>query len=551
MSDGNGGSDTGTVSITVTAVNDAPVAADDGPFATAEDTAVTTTSVLANDTDVDGDVLSVSGADAVSVGGGSVMNNGDGTFTYTPALNFNGADSFDYTVSDGNGGSDTGTVSITVTAVNDAPVAADDGPFATAEDTAVTTTSVLANDTDVDGDVLSVSGADAVSVGGGSVMNNGDGTFTYTPALNFNGADSFDYTVSDGNGGSDTGTVSITVTAVNDAPVAADDGPFATAEDTAVTTTSVLANDTDVDGDVLSVSGADAVSVGGGSVMNNGDGTFTYTPALNFNGADSFDYTVSDGNGGSDTGTVSITVTAVNDAPTANNNAAVTDEDTPVTTVNVLANDIDIDSGILSVDSFTQPANGTVVDNGDGTFTYTPNADFNGLDSFTYIASDGLATSNAATVTITVSAVNDAPVVGDIPDQTIDEDGSFAAISLDDYVTDVETVDAAMTWSYGGNSALSVSIDPTTHIATISAPADWNGFETITFTAKDTGDGTSPALSAGDSAVFTVNPVNDPPVAGDDSSATDEDTVLNFSAPGILGQRQRCGCRGHHQHQQF
>ncbi len=138
------------------------------------------------------------------------------------------------------------------------------------------------------------------------------------------------------------------------------------------------------------------------------------------------------------------------------------------------------------------------------------------------------------TVTITVTPVNDAPVVSDILDQTIDEDGSFAAISLDDYVTDVETADAAMTWSHSGNSALSISIDPTTHIAIISARADWNGSETITFTATDTGDGTSPALAAGDSAVFTANAVNDPPVAGDDSSATDEDTVLNFSAPGVL-----------------
>ncbi|MEW6429395.1 MAG: Ig-like domain-containing protein, partial [Thermodesulfobacteriota bacterium] len=411
VADGNGGSATGTVTITVTPVNDAPVAVAD-TATTAEDTPVTTASVLANDTDIDGDTLSVSAADAVSVNGGTVVNNLDGTFTYTPALNYNGTDSFAYTVSDGNGGSATGTVTVTVTPVNDAPVAVDD-TATTAEDTPVTTASVLVNDTDIDGDTLSVSAADTVSVSGGPVVNNLDGTFTYTPALNYNGTDSFAYTVSDGNGGSATGTVTITVTPVNDAPVAVAD-TATTAEDTPVTTASVLVNDTDIDGDTLSVSAADTVSVGGGTVVNNLDGTFTYTPAMNFNGDDSFTYTVADGNGGSATGTVTVTVTPVNDPPVAVADSAATNEDVAVVTVNVLANDTDVDGDTLSVSTAdaVSVGGGTVVNNLNGTFTYTPALNFNGGDSFTYTVADGNGGSATGTVTITVTPVNDLPLTG-------------------------------------------------------------------------------------------------------------------------------------------
>ena len=254
---------------------------------------------------------------------GRSVNNGDGTFTYTPALNFTGIDTFTYTVSDG-ALSDVATVTITVTPVNDAPVAGDDVAVTT-EDTAVTTGNVLANDSDVDSVLspASITAFDAVSANGGAVVNNGDGTFTYTPALNFTGIDTFTYTVSDG-ALSDVATVTITVTPVNDAPVAGDDVAV-TAEDTAVTTGNVLANDSDVDSVLspASITAFDAVSANGGAVVNNGDGTFTYTPALNFTGIDTFTYTVSDG-ALSDVATVTITVTPVNDAPVAGDDVAVT-----------------------------------------------------------------------------------------------------------------------------------------------------------------------------------------------------------------------------------
>ena len=406
VSDGNGGTDRGTVTITVNPLPDDPVANADTDV-TDEDTVLTTTNVLANDTDADGDSLSVSAVDATSTEGGSVTDNGDGTFDYTPAADFNGSDSFNYTINDGTGRSAQGTVTITVNAVNDDPVAADDARI-TSQDTSVTTGNVLSNDSDVDGDTLTVSAVDATSTEGGSVTDNGDGTFDYTPPTGFSGEDSFTYTVSDGNGGSDQGTVNVTVstgTATNVDPVAGSD-TVTTDEDTLVTTASVLTNDTDANGDTLSVSAVDAASSEGGDVVDNGDGTFDYTPPADFNGSDSFVYTVSDGNGGSDQGTVTITVNAVNDDPVATDDSLTANQDVTVTTGNVLTNDSDKDGDSLTVSAVdaTSAQGGSVTDNGDGTFGYTPPSGFAGNDNFSYTISDGNGGTDNGTVNITVKA---------------------------------------------------------------------------------------------------------------------------------------------------
>src|SRR5947209_13638788 len=163
----------------------------------------------------------------------------------------------------------------------------------------------------------------------------------------------------------------MTVFRANDAPVARDD-VAATDEDTAATV-NVLANDSDVDGDALTVT---AVTQGAhGAVTVNADGTLTYAPAADFNGGDSFTYTVSDGHGGFATATVRITVRPVNDAPVARDDAATTDEDTAIT-LNVLANDTDVDGDSLTLSGVTQGGHGSVGVNPDGSLTYTPGADY-------------------------------------------------------------------------------------------------------------------------------------------------------------------------------
>ena len=235
--------DDATLGLLVSNINDAPDAKDDAAT-TAEDTKVTI-AVLVNDTDADQDKLTVTGFSGTP--NATVTLNPDGTFIYDPIPNFNGIDSFTYTVTDGTL-SDTAKVTVTVTPVNDPPNAVDD-PVATTEDTPVTG-NVLANDTDVDGDKLTATLGTGPANGKLTLAPNGD--FTYTPAANFSGSDSFTYTADDGKGGTDTATVSITVSKVNDAPDAVDD--FVTTDEDTKLTGDVLTNDTDVDGDKLTVS---------------------------------------------------------------------------------------------------------------------------------------------------------------------------------------------------------------------------------------------------------------------------------------------------------
>ncbi len=206
-------------------------------------------------------------------------------------------------------------------------------------------------------------------------------------------------------------TLDVVVPNSNAAPVAADDA-FATDEDTAlnVTAAQLVANDSDVDGDTVSVTGvSNAVN---GTVSLDLLGNIVFTPDADFNGLASFDYTIADGNGGSDTGTVNVTVNAVNDAPVAVDDAVATDEDAGLNG-SVAGNDSDVDGDALTFALGTGPANGSLVFNADGSFTYTPDTNFNGADSFTYVANDGTVDSAPATVNITVNAVNDTPVAAD------------------------------------------------------------------------------------------------------------------------------------------
>ena len=270
-----------------------PVANDD--TATVDEDGSVIIDVLANDTDPDGDTLTVTAASSPN---GDVVINGDGTITFTPAPNYNGPAEITYTVSDPDGNTDTGSVDVTVNPVNDDPVANDD-TATVAEDGSVII-DVLGNDTDVDGDTLTVTAASSPN---GDVVINGDGTLTFTPAPNYNGPAEITYTVSDGNGGEDTGSVDVTVTPVNDDPVANDD--TATTDFETAVVIDVLGNDTDVDGDTLTVASATSPD---GDVVINGDGTLTFTPAAGFEGDATITYTVSDGNGGSDDAVVTVTV---------------------------------------------------------------------------------------------------------------------------------------------------------------------------------------------------------------------------------------------------
>ena len=288
--------DAATVAVTVSPVNDQPVAVDD--TASTPESTSTLVDVLANDTDPDGDTLTLKSVGQPSHGTTAIEA---GKVRYTPAAGYTGPDAFDYNIMDPTTGVDTGSVAITVTDVNDPPVANDDSAT-TAEDVSALI-DVRANDTDSDGNPLTISSVGSPSHGTAVIQA---GQVRYTPAADYAGPDSFGYTIGDGAGGSASATVSVTVTAVNDPPVAADD-TSSTPEDVSKLI-DVLANDTDIDGGALSL-----VSVGspshGTAVIESGQ--VRYTPAADYFGPDAFQYTVSDGAGGTDTASVSVTVTDV------------------------------------------------------------------------------------------------------------------------------------------------------------------------------------------------------------------------------------------------
>ena len=450
----------------------------------------------------------------------------NGTFTYTPAPDFNGTDSFTYTASDGTAVSNVATVTIAVTAVNDAPMAVHD-TASTTEETAVSG-AVLGNDLDIEPGTTLTATLDA-GPANGTVTLAANGTFTYTPAVNFSGTDSFTYTASDGAAVSNVATVTITVTGVNDAPVAAND-TASTPEETAVSGT-VLGNDTDVDtGTTLTATlGA---SPAHGAVTLNADGSFTYTPNLNFSGTDSFTYTASDGTAVSNVATATITVTAVNDAPVAANDAASTTEDAAVSGA-VLGNDLDVDAGTtLTATLAASPANGTVTLAPNGTFTYTPAVNFNGTDTFTYTASDGTAVSNVATVTIAVTAVNDAPLA--VNDTASTTQGTAVSGTVLGNDTDVDT-GTTLTATLGASPANGTVTLASGGSFTYTPNASFSGTDSFTYTASD---GTAASNVA--TVTITVTPVSNPVVFFDDfETARGWTTNPNGTDTATTGQWER------------
>ena len=371
--------------------------------------------VLANDTDPDAsDMLAVSEFSAASAMGAVVSLNADGTLRYDPtgvaalqalAAGQTATDSFTYTASDGHGGSDSATVNLKVIGVNDAPVAADDA-FQVDEDGVLTVAAsgVLGNDSDVDSIALSAAVVEGPS--NGTLVLNGDGSFSYAPNADFNGSDSFSYVAGDGDRESEIATVVLSILAVDDAPVAVGDAYQLGAGGVLSVDglDGVLANDSDVDSPALS-----AVLVEGpahGTLAFNEDGSFSYAPDANFDGGDSFTYRASDGTLESNLATVALTVAAVNHAPVAANNSYSMNEDSTLTvaaSAGVLANDTDADGDALSSVRVGGPAHGVLTLNADGSFSYTPTANYFGTDSFTYKANDGLADSKVATVSITIA----------------------------------------------------------------------------------------------------------------------------------------------------
>jgi VCBS repeat-containing protein len=526
-----------SVSVSVTGVNDLPVV-DTGSanfdvatgaysHSTTEDTPVSGQVVAS---DADGNPLSYTAGTAPAHG--SVTVNPDGTWTYTPGSNFNGTDVFTVTISDGQGGISTATVNVGVTAVNDAPVASADSASVLEGGSVVI--NLVSNDGDVEGALDPASIVITSAPTHGTVSVNANGTVSYQHNGSETAADSFSYTVKDAQGlVSAPVNVSVSVTGVNDLPVV-DTGSanfdvatgaysHSTNEDTPVSGQVVAS---DADGNPLSYTAG--TSPAHGSVTVNPDGTWTYTPGSNFNGTDVFTVTISDGQGGISTATVNVGVTAVNDAPVANNDSLSTTEDTAVTytAAQLVGNDTDIDSTNLTIASVTAGSGGSVVLNADGTVTFTPNANFNGTADFTYTVTDGVLTSEPATVTVAVSPVNDAPVAS-ADSATTAED---TPVIIDVLANDTDVDGPAL-------SIKSATVDPAQGSVSIvdgklvfTPASNFAGSATITYVSTD-----GSADSVPTAVTVTVTPVNDTPTANNDSLTAVEDTAVTYAAAQLLG----------------
>ncbi|HAV1363235.1 TPA: tandem-95 repeat protein [Vibrio parahaemolyticus] len=483
-----GMSESTTVEVNVTPVNDAPVAKDD-IATTQEDTAVTI-DVLPNDTDVDGDKLSIQSATVPEAQGKVEIV--DGKLVFTPAENFNGDAEITYTVTDG-ALTDQATVKVTVNAVNDTPVVESNiADQALAEDFTPYTidlNTAFSDVDNVDGELtFSVSGNSNIQV---AIVN---GIATITPTADWNGSETLTFTATDPSGESVSQTVDFTVAPVVD--IEADSADVV--EDTP-TIINVLGNDTFESTDKVVSLDADN-GPKNGTVIVNKDGTVTYTPDDNYVGKDTFTYVVTSG-GVSESTTVEVNVTPVNDAPVAKDDIATTQEDTAVT-IDVLTNDTDVDGDTLSIQSASVPSDQGTVEIVDGKLVFTPAENFNGDAEITYTVTDGQLTDEAK-VSVTVNAVNDTPVVeSNLADQTLAEDFTPYTIDLNTAFSDVDNVDGELTFSVSGNSNIQVAI--VNGIATITPTADWNGSETLTFTATDpSGESVSQTVD------FTVAPVAD------------------------------------------
>jgi VCBS repeat-containing protein len=501
---------TAIASITITGVDDLPIAVDD-TYTTDEDTPLNA-SLTGNDTP-SGDGGNV-WSKVTNPSNGSVTVNNDGTFTYTPNANFHGTDNFTYRLCDTDGDCVTAVATITINSVDEAPLAANDS-YTTQEDTPVSS-SLTGNDTPSNdgGNVW----AKATDPSNGSVTVNANGTFTYTPNANFHGTDSFTYTLCDVDGDCATATATITITSVDEAPLAAAD-VYSTPEDTLLNG-SVTGNDTPSNdgGNVWSV----VTTTANGTLTFNPNGTFSYMPNANFTGVDVFTYQVCDVDGDCATAIATITITPVDDAPLASDDAFTTAEDTPVTS-SVTGNDTPSGDG-GNTWLLTSPAsNGTVVLNTNGTFTYTPNANFFGTDTFNYKVCDIDLDCANAVVTITITPVDDAPLAVNDSYTTGEDTPLNASVTGND----TPSGDGGNVWTATSTTANGTLVFNPNGTFTYTPNANFFGTDTFNYKVCDADNDCANAT-----VTITITSVDDAPVAVLDTYTTPEDTQLNASVTG-------------------
>jgi large repetitive protein len=518
-------SNAATITVTVTPVNDPPLAVND-QFETNEDTPLNA-SVATNDTDVDGPSMVYTLITGPS--NGNLTLHPDGTLTYTPDLNFNGTDQFEYSLCDGGTPElcATATATIIVHPVNDPPVVQNISVDVDED----TPTQICVTVTDIEGDPSELTNV-VVTGNGTAVLDTVGGTFCfiYTPHPDYNGPDEVVVTVCDANDPTvcGSGTVTINVRPINDPPIIVVVGT--PVDSLFLTTPEDIPLDfcfdfEDIDGDDTSLN--TMVNLLGGGTLDHQAGTqycFTFTPVSQFNGRSIWDVSICDDGSPSLCGKVIVVIDVlpVDDPPVAVDDVFETDEDV-VLNASVATNDIN-DGPQANYSLLTGTTNGTLVFNGDGSFAYTPSEDYFGADGFTYRLCDGNAPDQCddATVTITVHPVNDPPVIIPFPELVTIEDSLLqVCVGVTDVDGDIITYEPATNIKGGGTMELDAP--PFNFCYTFIPSLNYNG-ESIWEVSVN--DGT---VSVKASVKIIVLPVNDPPVASNDyySVRSGVDTAFN------------------------
>jgi VCBS repeat-containing protein len=508
---------TTTVSLTVDQL--APTAVADSYTNISENTPYSGGSVLSNDTDPNGTPT------ATLIGSpghaSSFTLNGNGTFNYTPANTYFGPDSFTYQACHGSVCSSTVTVSLTIN--QGAPTATPDN-YSTSQNTTLVVpagSGVLANDTDPSN--LALTASIVSTTGHGTLTLNSDGSFTYVPTNGYHGGDGFTYSASDGTLSSST---SVSIAVGQSPPVANADG-YSMNQNTTLTIAAgsgVLANDTDPSN--LSLTAQIGTTPSHGSVTLSSDGSFIYTPTVAYHGTDSFTYQANDGSLTSTVATVTITVNQV--APTAAADSYSMNQNTALTITagsGVLANDTDPSNLALTSAVVSTTGHGTLTLNSDGSFTYTPTVAYHGTDTFTYRASDGTLTANAA-VTITVNQV--APTAtGD--SYSLNENTTLTVTAGSGVlVNDTDPSNLTLTAAVAANPAHGTLALSSNGGFTYTPASAYSGIDTFTYRA---GDGTLNSTPA----TVTLTVVQGAPVANADSYSVNQNTTLTVAlGSGVL-----------------
>jgi len=533
-------SDSANVKISVVATNLHPVACPDSYSVSLNDLLQVpiATGILNNDFSPDNiGTLSASIVDVAHFG--NVSLNNDGSFEYQPDPDFTGTDWFSYTAV-----VDTvvsGTVFVRIKVVDEngnKPPSAQDDVYSTSINTSlhIEEPGVLANDSDPEGGALSAIIVSSPS--NGTLELNHDGSFVYSPNLDFSGDDSFDYSVSDGSLNSEVATVTINIED-NNVPISDPDEYFTHINQSfLIPAPGVLANDSDLDGDILTATEDDSPLHG--ELIFNEDGSFLYIPETDFTGTDSFSYYVEDNYDSSDSVTVRIAIAPL-------------EEDCPIVALQdfysvsnvgslnldrvsgVLSNDFDPDGELLSAVLLNDAQQGALSFNEDGSFTYVPNAGFEGVDSFAYRATDGVSYTDAVTVTLSVLDENsDAPPIA-VFDKYYSPQGKSFFISSDKGVLSND-------FDPDSSGDLLITVDLDSYYGMLSMNEDGSfsyepedeDFSGIDFFSYFISDGVSTSRAATVMIVITPDGTNNPPEASDDSYTMLANSTLHINVPGLL-----------------